>query len=123
MLEQLTEGRPEHPIHAAIQDEVDGAIRQCQDVPQVAEALIAVQEETFPPNPHQQSEYPLRELSYKKQQKNGDQHARSSVSSSFNFAGFFLSTTFHDRTYYVIFSQYLFSFLRSNERLDQPAAN
>ena len=47
-LEQLPEGRAELPAHGAVEDEVDGAVEQRQDVHDLPEQVVAAAEEPVP---------------------------------------------------------------------------
>lgn len=66
MLKQLPKRRSEHPVHATVQNEVDGTVEQSEYVHDFPKTLIALQKEAPPHHSDPQRENPLRELRYQK---------------------------------------------------------
>ena len=81
--EDLAEGGAEHSVHAAVKYEVDRSVQQGQHVHHVAEVLVTLQEEAFPPHADEEPEYSLGKLGEEEQQQDGDQHLGGSVGPSF----------------------------------------
>ncbi len=58
--EELPEGLPVLAAHGAVQDEVDGAVEQRQDVERLAEQLVAAAEEAAAQHPAHQAQHALQ---------------------------------------------------------------
>lgn len=78
-LEELAEGLAELLAHDAVEDEVDGAVDQGQDVHEVAEGGVARLEEVLAPDGAQQAEHALRQLRDDEEGEHGDQDVGGAV--------------------------------------------
>lgn len=125
MLKQLSERRPEHPIHATIQDEVDGTVEQSEYVHDLPKTLIALQKKAPPHHSDTQRKNPLRKFGYQKQQQHRHQHLRGPIRSPFRLVRLLsvhIIQIDNGRTDIVTF-QYVLALLRLEQGADQPATD
>lgn len=121
--EQLAERGAEHPVHAAVQYEVDGAVEQGQYVHHLAVLLVAVQEERLAPEADQQREQPLRELGDQEEHENGDEHLGGAVGAALRLRHLLLGGAVLRQRIGVVAAQHLLPALRLEQRADQPEAD
>lgn len=74
-LEEPAEGRAELPGHGAVEDEVDRAVEEGEDVHELAEAVVAAAEEAVAEEGREQAQHALGDLGDEEEQEDGDQHA------------------------------------------------
>jgi hypothetical protein len=78
-LEEPAKGRPKLSGHGAVEDEIDRAVEEGEDIHDLAEAVVAAAEEAVPEECREQAQNALGYLGDEKEQKDGDEHARGAV--------------------------------------------
>lgn len=85
-LEQLTKGHPELSAHRTVQDEVDGAVQEGQNIHHFPEEIVATFEEALSEDAAHQTQHSLRYFGNKKEQKHGHEHFSGAISPFIRFA-------------------------------------
>ena len=124
VLEQLPERGPKHPVHAAVQDKIDGAVDQRQNVHDLPVRLIALQKQVLPFDPDQKPEDALRELCYQKEEQHRHQHLGGAICPPFRFGNFpcHVLLDFFERDA-VVAAQIFVSLFGFEEGVDEPEAD